>query len=252
LTTVRHSQTLPLHYRWIGELPRRAMRQPTREARPPIWTGGQLWLDTGAHNQPFDFGAHTQRLMQDIVQRCPELAHIDVSRVLVGVLQARSGQPHGLQARVTPLRFAQGALQKQRRGVVYQVQRYFHDEREFLYLMTFCLPRFLDQEFDDKLITIFHEMYHIGPRCDGDLRRFHGRCQLHTHSKVGYDKHMAGLARAYLQARPDPRLHAYLRFTFAQLQQRHGSVVGVVVPRPKVIPLLGAAASQAASPGVKP
>ena len=44
-----------------------------------------------------------------------------------------------------------------------------------------------------------------------------------------------------------PKLLAYLRFTFSQLQQRHGSVVGVVVPRPKVVPLLGAAASQAAS-----
>ena len=246
MSTVRRPQAppLPLHYRWNGPLPLRALRQPARQPRTPVWTGGQLWLDTGAWNQPFDFGEHTQRLMRDIVLRCPELARIDVSRVLVGVLQARSGQAHGLQARVTPLRFRHGALTKQRRGVSYQVQRYFHDDREFLYLMTFCLPRFLDQEFDDKLVTIFHEMYHIGPDCDGDLRRHPGRCQLHTHSKAGYDRRMADLARAYLLTRPDPKLLAYLRFTFAQLQERHGSVVGVVVPRPKVIPLLGAAASQ--------
>ncbi len=53
---------------------------------------------------------------------------------------------------------------------------------------------------------------------------------------------MAGLARAYLATNPDPALHSFLRLNFAQLQKRHGAVLGIVVPRPKIIPLLGAAA----------
>ena len=69
------------------------------------------------------------------------------------------------------------------------------------------------------------------------LRRHHGRYQLHTHSQRHYDKHMAGLARDYLASRPDPELHAFLRLNFTQLQERHGAVAGVVVPRPKMIPL---------------
>jgi hypothetical protein len=81
------------------------------------------------------------------------------------------------------------------------VQRYFVDEREILYLVTFCLPRFLDQDFDDKFITLFHEMYHIGPAFDGDLRRHPGRCAMHTSSKNSYDKHMAHLA---LEFQPTP------------------------------------------------
>jgi hypothetical protein len=48
---------------------------------------------------------------------------------------------------------------------------------------------------------------------------------------------MSHLARAYLASNPDPALLAFLRLDFAQLLARHGSVVGVVVPRPKVIPL---------------
>ncbi len=55
------------------------------------------------------------------------------------------------------------------RGRYYQVQRYFVDGHEMLYVMAFCMPRFLDQSFEDKLITLFHELYHINPRFDGDL-----------------------------------------------------------------------------------
>jgi hypothetical protein len=183
-----------------------------------------------------------RRLLEDIVQRCPDVGHVQVPRVLLGVTQARSVGTHGLQARVTPLRFQRGELTRVRRGVVYQVQRYFIDDHEFLYLMTFCLPRFLDREFDDKLVTLLHELYHIGPDFDGDLRRHQGRYELHSHSRRCYDHKMTELARAYLQSNPDPALHGFLRLNFAQLQGRHGAILGVIVPRPRIVPLLATAA----------
>jgi predicted metallopeptidase len=165
------------------------------------------------------------------------LAHIDVSRLLFAVTQARSARPHGLQARVTPLRFRHGQLTRRRQGICYQVQRYIVDDTEMLYLITFCLPRFLDQSFDDKFITLFHELFHISPAFEGDLRRHDGRCTLHTRSQREYDAYMAQLARAYLATGPDASLHAFLRLNFAQLAYRHGSVVGVVVPRPRLLPI---------------
>jgi hypothetical protein len=207
---------------------------PSQEAPP--------WIDSGPTDRPFDFVGRVRVLLEDIVRRCPEVAHVQVPRVLVAVTQARSPRVHGLQARVTPLRFARGELTRPRRGVTYQVQRYFLGEHEFLYLLTFCLPRFLDQGFDEKLITLFHELYHIGPGFDGDLRRHDGRYALHTHRRCDYDRRMAELARAYLATAPDPALHGFLRLNFVQLRARHGAVHGVVVPRPKIIPLLGQAA----------
>jgi hypothetical protein len=195
------------------------------------------WLESGPVGQPFDFCAHIRRLCADIVSRCRELSHIDVSRLLFAVTQARSGQIHGLQARVTPLRFRHGHLVRRRNGVAYQVQRYCVDGREMLYLMTFCLPRFLDQGFDDKFITLFHELYHISPAFEGDLRRLDGRCSIHSHSKRAYDANMAVLARAYLAGGAPKSLHGFLRMDFAQLVHRHGSVAGVMVPRPRLLPL---------------
>jgi len=231
---------LPLELRWSAAdnpLPLRIVRWPGRTRRPTTGLEAPPWLSTGPAYFPFNFHNHVRALCADIVRHCPELRHIDVSRLLIGMTQARTGRRHGLQARVTPMRFRQGRLARRRRGELYQVQRYFVEGREMLYLVTFCLPRFLDQDFDDKFVTLFHELYHISPEFDGDLRRHAGRCALHTHSKRLYDAHMAHLARIYLSNGANRSLHDFLRLNFAQLLHRHGSVVGVVVPRPRLLPI---------------
>jgi hypothetical protein len=231
----------PLILRWHEPqrpLPVRVI-QPTKR-QPSAWFAQSS--RTGSNQpaeQPFDFCVNIQRLVMDIAIRCPDFGHLQVPRILVTVTQARGSHAHGLQARVTPLRFAKGALIRKRRGVPYHIQRFFLGEHEYLYLLTFCLPRYLDQDFDQKLITLFHELYHIGPAFDGDLRRHDGRYHYHSHSQRDYDKRMVGYAREYLAGKPDPNMHAFLRMNFGQLQERHGAVTGVVVPRPKMIPLVG-------------
>ena len=42
--------------------------------------------------------------------------------------------------------------------------------------MSFYLPRFCDQSLDEKLSTVMHELWHISPAFDGDIRRLPGRC----------------------------------------------------------------------------
>jgi predicted metallopeptidase len=229
---------LVLRYDSANPPPVRPIRGTSRRAMLPDMPPPP-WLPTGPADAPFDFAGHVLRLCGDIVTRCPDLAHIDVSRLLLSVTQARNGHNHGLQARVTPLRFRNGRLTRQRRGTVYQVQRYFVGDREMLYLITFYLPRFLDQDFSEKFITLFHELYHINPEFNGDFRRHGGRYSIHSHSQKEYDDLMAQLAREYLANGADPSLHAFFRLNFAQLLHRHGSVVGVMLPRPQIIPVPG-------------
>ncbi len=220
-------------------LPVRAIRATQRQSIWSWFTRQTPAVSGQATNQAFDFCAHIQHLTADIAERCPDFRHVQAPRILVSVTQARGGQSHGLQARVTPLRFKNGAMIRKRRGVPYHIQRYFLGEHEYLYLMTFCLPRFLDQDFDQKFITLFHELYHIGEAFDGDIRRHNGRYHYHSHSQREYDNRMVAYAREYLAGKPDPNVHGFLRMSFAQLQERHGAVTGVVVPKPKMIPLVG-------------
>jgi len=195
------------------------------------------WLATGALGQPFDFCGHMHQLCTDVISRCRPLYHVDISRLQFALTPARNGRRHGLLARVTPMRLRDGRLTRRRRGVTFQIQRYFIDGREILYLVTFCLPRFLQLTFDDKFVTILHELFHIGPSFHGDLRRHDGRYSVHSHSQKEYDQHMSALARDYLASNPDPNLHAFLRLDFGQLLQRHGGIMCICSPRPKPIPL---------------
>jgi predicted metallopeptidase len=185
----------------------------------------------------FDVTRALSRLAEDVVKRTPEFAPIDMRQVLVTMTLARNGRAHGLQARVTPMRFARGSKVRSYRGKPYTIQSYVVDGNEILYLVSFCMPRFLNLPFDEKMITLLHELYHISPNFDGDLRRHAGRYSAHTHSKKEYDDHMAQLARAYLATNPDPRLHGFLRLNFAQLQHAHSIVVGIRVPQPVLIPV---------------
>jgi predicted metallopeptidase len=209
-------------------------------------------LETDTAARPLDIGQAMSTLCEDIIRRTTALAHVDLSRLLFSIALARNGRRHGLQARVTPLRFRGGALATIHRGRAYQVQRFVYDRQEILYLVTFCLPRFLNRDFDDKLVTVFHELYHISPAFDGDLRRHNGRYCAHSHSQKKYDAQMAGLARAYLNDGADPDRHAFLRLSFAQLCRRYGAVVGLHLPRPKLVPFTPHPPALATSPNDTP
>jgi len=229
-----HYRVLPFELSWSSAttpLPQRQVRGHVRSLEAPPW------VDTGAPGKPFHFSEYVRRLCADIAANYRPLAHIDVSRMIFTFTQARNFRVHGLQAKVTPLRFHHGRLTRLYRGVPYQVQQFFHERREILYVVTFCLPRFFNRDFVDKFVTIFHELFHISPAFDGDLRRHQGRYCVHTASQKHYDEEMALMAREYLQNGADPRLHGFLRLNFSQLCNRHGSVIGHVVPRPKLIPI---------------
>lgn len=188
-------------------------------------------------NGPFHFSHHIGKLCADISKRMPDFAHIDMNQVLVTFVRCRNNRLWGLQAKLVPLRFQGGDRTQKRRGYCYQVQRFYVEEVEVRYVLSFYLPRFLNQSFDEKMITIFHELYHIDPQFTGDIRRFGKDRTVHDRSQRDYDIKMAQYAREYLARKPDPILVDFLRVPFAELRRRFGEVVGVHIPSPKLIPI---------------
>jgi hypothetical protein len=195
------------------------------------------------HNLPsstttgFDFTLHARRLCEDMVARLEDLRHIDMSRVALSFCQTRKASEYGMYASLTPLRFAGGNLETVRRGRRWSIQRLYEDGREMLYILNFYLPRFLNLDFREKLNTAVHELLHIGPRFDGDLRRFGGRCYAHSGSQKRYDRHVERLVDCWLAACPPPELYDFFRLDFQGLSARHGRIYGRRVPAPKLLPL---------------
>ncbi|MCS6865268.1 MAG: hypothetical protein RMJ56_16590 [Gemmataceae bacterium] len=213
-------QQRPLPTRWVA--PRRLLRRP--------WPNGPAVT-------ALNFSERMLRLCEDVAARCPVLQHIQMAQVLVTFTLCRNRSRYGLQARLTPLRFRDGQLQRHQGSTAYQIQRFFVNNQEILYILTFCLPRFLDQSFRDKLITVFHELYHMSPQFDGDLRRHPGRCTLHSRSKDNYDRLMSELVERYLAQHPQPEIYEFLQGGYRELWSRYGGIIGVIVPRPKLLPV---------------
>lgn len=186
---------------------------------------------------PFDFSTAMYRLCEDIVQRLPDLRHINMPEVAVTFAQARSHVTHGIQAKLTPLRFEDGALVTKRYGKQWTVPRMYHGRQELLYILTFYLPRFFHHTTREKLVTVIHELFHISPEFNGDIRRFGGRYHAHSHSQKQYDECMGQFVDLYLAQQPPRELYAFLELSFADLQAKHGGVVGLKVPIPKLIPM---------------
>ncbi|MBN2476667.1 MAG: hypothetical protein JXB62_18800 [Pirellulales bacterium] len=179
-----------------------------------------------------------RRLCDDMVTRVGRLRHVDMDRVAVGFSQARKASPFGMYASLTPMRFAGGALHTVRRGRKWGVQRlYDASGREMLYILNFYLPRFLDLPLREKLTTVVHELWHIGPQFDGDVRRFGGRCFAHGASQKRYDTQVETLLRRWLADEPAESVWAFLRDDFRELTTRHGHVHGRKFPSPKLIPV---------------
>lgn len=195
----------------------------------------------GEVSKPFrgglDFNFHVGRLCTDIASRLPDLAHVDMSRVAIRYCQVRKAVPHGLQATLTPLRFENGELYTRRRGRRWTIQRLYDPSgREMLYLLSFYLPRFLNHSFREKLSTVIHELWHISPSFDGDLRRFEGRCYAHGPSERHFHESMREMADRWLALKPPAETYRFLKANFRQLQRRHGAVFGARISTPRLIP----------------
>jgi predicted metallopeptidase len=186
----------------------------------------------------FDFTLHARRLCEDMVARLDQLGHVDMSRVAVGFSQTRRAGSQGMFASLTPLRFSGGRMHVFRRKRRFGIQRLFDPGGlEMLYILTFYLPRFLDLPLHEKLTTVLHELWHIGPKFDGDVRRLGRRCFAHGPSQKRYDAHVETLLDRWLALEPPEDVYSFLRLSFRELITRHGRVYGRKVPAPKLVPL---------------
>jgi len=175
-------------------------------------------------------------LCDDMVRRLPELSHIDLARVAIGFCQTRKSVSHGVYASLTPMRFAGGRSETIRRGRRWGLQRLYDPAGvEMLYILSFYLPRFLDLDFRRKLTTVLHELWHISPRFDGDVRRHHGRFWAHGASQKLYDVQVELLAERWWSLDPPPAVYEFLQNSFRSLVGRYGSVYGRKFPTPKLL-----------------
>ena len=186
----------------------------------------------------FNYTDAIHKVCEDICFRVPEFSHVDIERVAVSYSQSRNSSSFGVYASLTPLRFENGEKTRLSRGKTWGIQRLLRaDGTDYLYVLFVCVPRFMDLKLTDKLETIVHELYHIGPNFDGDLRRFKGRCYAHGSSRKKYDATVRVFLKKWLDQNPSPEIWDFLQMNYNELCEKFGSVAGTKIPPPKIFPI---------------
>ena len=183
-----------------------------------------------------------ERLVADITGRVDEFRHVDPSRVMVCVATTRGKGVHGTYAKIHPLRFENGSrttLIKRRRNTVRcEITPVARQGVEMLYVIYVLVPRFLNLPLREKLITLFHELYHVSPAFDGDIRRFPGKNYAHGSSRKKYNERMAHMVDLYLEHPEHASGVSFLEGDLTAIRSRYGSLVGrrMAAPKLRIVP----------------
>ena len=173
-----------------------------------------------------------------MAQRVSQLSHIDVARIGFSFSQTRSRSQYGTWASITPLRFEGGAETVVRRGRRMRIERIVgRTGVEYIYIFRAYLPRLWDLPFEEKLQTIVHELLHISPEFNGDIRRFGGRCYAHGANQKHFDACAAALGQRWRHLGAPETLLTPLRLSFGELCLKYRSIVGMKIGRPRIVPV---------------
>lgn len=187
--------------------------------------------------------AALEQLAADIAMRMEEFSHLDPQRIMICLSTTRGSGVHGVYAKIHPLRFTGGSrtcrVRRGRRTFTCTMPDIRQREMEILYVIYFLFPRFFDLPFREKLITVFHELYHIAPEFNGDIRRFPGRNYAHGGSTRKYNAAMAALADRYLALLPDDGIVSFLKDGLDALRSRHRALVGRKMKAPRIAIVAG-------------
>lgn len=157
-----------------------------------------------------------------LAKRVPRLAHLRPAQIIHGITQARNRSRYGVFAECHGLRFKHGKREHVAGKHAWVWPEVRVRGQEILYYITYFLPRFLDQPPQHRLNTLVHELWHISPHFNGDLRRFAGRNEFHGES---FDRDVDALCAEAL-GQLDIERFPFLRWTFEELVDRFGGVVG--------------------------
>jgi hypothetical protein len=195
------------------------MRAPAENARPPLPSLNLTDVLT--------------LIIAEIAGRVPSYRHVDPSRTLVCVGTNRNGRG-AIFGKLVPLRFRDGAETVRHGGRIYRMPRVLSGDIEQLYVIYFYFPRFFDLEPFEKLRVIFHELHHIHPGFNGDIRRMGKVRASHGSSRERFESHFEDDLHAFHEyIRHTPYMNflslntALMRGTFSRIKARR-----LKVPRP--------------------
>jgi len=139
-------------------------------------------------------------LISNIISKLDEFSHIDLNRIILSLKSSPKKEINSYYAEIKCLnnsaniKEVNGRLTKH-----YYCQSLLKNGIPANYIIFFTIPDFINLDYKEKLITIMHELYHISPSFNGELRLFNNKKCLHGKYPDKYDEYMNYLAEIFLK-----------------------------------------------------
>ena len=182
----------------------------------------------------FDFTGNMVLLVDDIIKTHPFFNHIRINNILVAISPS-NGNKNGVVAKLRPMLFEGGSRTKVVRGIEYAAPEIIINRRNILYIVYFHLPRFLNHgNQKTKLATVIHELHHVSPLFNGDIRRYSGKNYAHGNSRKDFDDLISIYTEEYISDTIHPELSIFLKYRYDELKRKYGAIYGDMIRIPRL------------------
>lgn len=127
-------------------------------------------------------------IIHDMIKSTDEFKSFDSSKILVCCASNRKDYKGATYGKLLPLRFKDGSEIIKHNGKFYTIPKVKFNNTELLYIIYLYIPKFFNLSARDKINVMFHELYHINPDFNGDIRRMGEFKSAHGHSRKSFEE----------------------------------------------------------------
>ena len=178
-------------------------------------------------------------IMREIALFSPQFAHIDMRYILVSVAFNRAAVRGYMYGKLVPLCFENGQKESVYKGRFYRMPDVVYEDIDQLYVIYFYAPRFFNLSPYEKLKVIFHELYHVSPEFNGDIRRMGSKKFAHGHSRKKFDSFFEEEAKRFGEHITNTGFFEFLSFSVNDFYKKFKKVTYLKVKTPRAVLVKG-------------
>jgi predicted metallopeptidase len=178
-------------------------------------------------------------IIHDIIKSTDEFKSFDINKILVCCASNRKDSQGGATyGKLQPLRFKDGWEVTKFKKKFYAAPLIFINNVEILYILYLYIPKFFDMTVEDKINVLFHELYHINPKFDGDARQMGNIKHVHGHSKKSFEEKYIKYASEYYYKIKGTPFYSFLDMNFEDIKSQFKVIKyrRMKVVKPKLLP----------------
>lgn len=158
-------------------------------------------------------------IIHDMIKSTEEFRSFDMNRILVCCASNRKDCRGAIYGKLCPLRFKDGSEIIKHNGRFYTIPKLKVNDTEILYIIYFYIPKFFNLSAKDKVNVMFHELYHISPEFNGDIRRMGKFKSAHGHSRKAFEEKYIEYADTFFEKVKDAPYYNFLQMDSVSIQE---------------------------------